>query len=380
MYNEWLVAEKKSSRIQTFDLLRGYFLVAIILDHLDFFPNGLDWWSARGSLYVTTAEGFFLISGIVLGIVRGSKLIDLPFHTVTRLLFKRGIQLYVTSAVLILLFTLLGWWFFIDNPGLKNGIAPLGTNFFEVLWKTLTLQYFYGWADYLRLYAIFLFISPLAMWLLRKGYWYVVLIASFCIWLLFPSSLDVPDTTQELLQPLSWQLIFFSGLTIGFHWKTLTRWWNERLSSRGRTITIAGILAATAITLIVDIIITFGPKYFDLHAIGATNEFQSYLYAHFFDKERLPLPRLALFFVWFWAAFYLFHRFESHIKRWLGWLLLPFGTNSLYVYTTHAVILFFALLWLHKSTTLMNFLIAVSIIALIRIAIHYKFLMKIIPR
>ena len=373
------MTEKKSCRILTFDLLRGYFLVAILLDHLDFFPNGLDWWSARGSLYVTTVEGFFLISGIVLGIVRGSKLIDKPFGYVTKLLLKRALQLYVTSCVLVILFTLLGWWFFMGNDGLKYGIAPTGTNILQVLWNTLSLQYFYGWADYLRLYAIFIFISPLAMWLLRRGRWYVLLAGSFVIWLLFPNDHTLPDTTQELLQPLSWQLIFFSGLTIGFHWHGLTTWWRER-SARHRKIVLASVLSVAAATLVANIIVTFGPKYFDLHAIGATQEFQSYLYSNFFDKERLPIARIALFFVWFWAAFYLFQRFEPAIRRFMGWLLLPFGTNSLYVYTLHAFVLFFVHLWLDPGNIFYNFIVASGIILLIRLAIQYKFLMNIIPR
>ena len=62
-----------SKRILTFDLMRGWFLLAITINHIAFFPNGLGWISGRGGLYVTTAEGFFLVSGIVLGIVRGAK-------------------------------------------------------------------------------------------------------------------------------------------------------------------------------------------------------------------------------------------------------------------------------------------------------------------
>jgi hypothetical protein len=66
----------KKPRILALDLLRGYFLVSIILNHLQWYPNGLDWVAMRGSLLVSAAEGFFIISGILLGIVRGRKLAD----------------------------------------------------------------------------------------------------------------------------------------------------------------------------------------------------------------------------------------------------------------------------------------------------------------
>ena len=369
---------KKSSRILTFDLMRGYFLVAIILDHIYFFPNGLDWWSARGDLFVTTAEGFFLISGIVLGIVRGAKLIDKPFAQVSKLLLKRSVQLYLTAIALVFLFTVLGWTLFMNYPGLKVGIAPSDSNPLSLIWQIVTLQYFYGWADYLRLYAIFLFVSPLAIWLLRKGWWYILLAINVSVWLLFPSDPTVPDLTQELLQPLSWQLIFFSGLSIGFHWNHITTWWHGQSQLRKQIIRW-GILALAVTTLIANIIIKFGPLYFNLHSIP--QNFSDYnLYIGYFDKERLPFTRIALFFLWFWAAFFLFRRFEDTIIRFFGWLLLPFGTNSLYVYTLHAFIIFFIHIWLVPGNILFNFIVSVSAVALIRIAIHYKFLMKIIPR
>jgi hypothetical protein len=356
--------------------MRGYFLVAIILDHLRFFPSGLEFWSARGDLFVTTAEGFFLISGLVLGIVRGSKLVAKPFSVVARLLINRSVQLYVTAICLVLIFTFIGW-LLIDSPGLKTGIIAPTANILDILWKTVTLQYFYGWADYLRLYAIFLLVSPLAMWLLRRGWWYVLLTVNVLVWLLFPSDPTVPDITQELLQPLTWQLIFFGGMTIGFYWNQLTAWWLS-LPMRLRSIVTWSVVGLAAVTVFINILIVFAPDY--LHSIGYPADLHYTLYRDFFDKERLPLSRLGLFLLWFWAAFALFQRFEPYILKTLGWLLLPFGTNSLYVYTIHAFVIFFIHIWLQSSSWIANLSVSIAGILFIRIMIHYKVLMKIIPR
>jgi hypothetical protein len=356
--------------------MRGYFLVAIILDHLRFFPSGLEIWSARGELFVTTAEGFFLISGIVLGIVRGAKLLSKPFSFVTDLLIKRSVQLYITAISLVLIFTFVGW-LFMSNTGLKTGITEPTFNLFDVIWRTITLQYFYGWADYLRLYAIFLLVSPLAMWLLRRGWWYILLAANFAVWLLFPSSPTVPDQTQELLQPLTWQLIFFGGLTIGFYWNQITDWWLN-LSRTLRSVVTWSVISAAIITLIINIFITFFPEY--VHSLGFAADLHYKLYIEFFDKERLPLARIGLFLLWFWAAFALFQKLEPLILRTLGWLLLPFGTNSLYVYTIHAFIIFFVHLCFQPGNWAFNLLVSVSAALLVRLMIHYKFLMNIIPR
>lgn len=370
-----LVTEKKSSRIFTFDLMRGYFLVAIIINHLAFYPNGLDWWNGRGLLYVSAAEGFFLISGIVLGIVRGSKLIDKPFKTVAALLLKRSLQLYVTAIVLMLLFTFIGW-LFLDNPGLKAGIRPPDENIFNIIWGALTFEYIYGWADYLRLYAIFILFSPFAMWLLRRQLWYVLLAISIAVWTQFSNS---PLETDELSQVFSWQLIFFSGLIIGFHWNQIVAWWKQRRASI-RKATIITVVSLAALTMAANFIIIFGQSLFGLPFALLPTIHDSL--SPLFDKESLPPLRLLLFIIWFGASFWLFTRFEKQIIRTFGWLLLPFGHNSLYVYTLHAVLVFFVHLAIKDPTSsiLINFVLSATAVMSIWLAIRYKFLMKIIPR
>lgn len=353
--------------------------MAIIIDHLDFFPNGLDWWSARGGLFVTAAEGFFLISGIVLGIVRGAKLINEPMRKVTKLLLKRGLQLYITAVVMILLFTFIGWAFYMNNPGIKPGIISPDTNIFEVIWQTVTFQYFYGWADYLRLYAIFLFVSPLVFWLLRKGKWYIVLAMSFLVWLLFPNDPAIATGVQEYLQPLSWQVLFFGGTMIGFYWPKITKTWNNLKQPIKRIVTIS-LLSIASVTFVINVLIMLSTMGYDFNEIGVNPKLQHDLYVNFFDKERMPLTRVLLALIWFWAGFYIFKKFEKPIVKAIGWLIIPFGMNSLYVYTLHAVAIYFVDLYLTGGKLWWNFVVVASVILAIRLCIHYKVLMKIIPR
>jgi fucose 4-O-acetylase-like acetyltransferase len=217
------------------------------------------------------------------------------------------------------------------------------------------------------------------MWLLRRGKWYSLLLGNIAIWLLFPSSPDVPDLTQELMQPLSWQLVFFGGMIIGFHWKQLTDWWNS-LKTRTKRIVISSLLSVSLITALINIWVVFILPHYNIQEPSLLANLDYKLYIEFFDKERLPFARLALFATWFWSAFYLFRKFEPFIIRTVGWLLIPFGTNSLYVYTLHAFVIFFIHLWFQKGDLFFNLVVSVVIVALIRIAIHYRFLMKIIPR
>lgn len=369
---------KPPTRLLTLDLMRGYFMVAIILNHLQWYPSGLDWVSAQGALFVSAAEGFFLISGIILGIIRGRKLIAAPFKKAASLLLMRGVQLYIASIVLMLIFTLLGWWFFIDNPGLKPGIRPVDQPFIEVLWGALTYEYIYGWADFLRLYAIFLLISPLALWLLRIGKWYVLLTLNILVWMLFPFATGLPYS-NELLMPIAWQFIFFGGMTIGFYWQNIVQWWNTRKRAL-RSVVVKGIVALAVTTILANVLIAMHSLF--PAAIGEPLNTLRLTLEPYFDKESLPIPRLALFALWFSFGFWLFKTYEKRIVTYFGWILIPFGVNSLYVYILHAFLIFFAQLLLQGVTPPFFFSLfgSLVVLGLILLAIRTQFLMKIIPR
>lgn len=371
--------EQKSSRIIALDLLRGYFLISIILNHLQWYPNGLDWVAARGSLFVTAAEGFFFISGILLGIIRGRKLLDKPFRVAATLMLNRGVQLYITSIVLMLLFTFIGW-FFIGNPGLKPGIRPPDQPLYEILLGAFSLQYLYGWADFLRLYAIFIIMAPLALWLLRKGKWYILIAGSIGLWALFPLAYTSTTRSAELLMPLSWQLIFFIGLTIGFYWPVIQKWW-DNLSKKMRLSILAPILTVAVVTIIANVILAVSTN-FGASGTAAANFYNTML-SGAFNKDSLTPLRILLFGTWFTLGLFIVMRYEKQIIKWAGWILLPFGKNSLYVYTLHAILLFFAHLIIppdSSSNLLVNLIGSLLILGLILLAVNKRFLFKIIPR
>lgn len=369
------VKKSVSERILAFDLLRGYFLFVILFNHLQYYPSGLDFLTGRGILYVSTAEGFFVVSGIVLGIVRGRKLLNQPFRVATKLLWKRAFQLYVTSIILTLLFTTIGQ-FFIDNPGLKYGIYSDWSNFGRFIWETITLSYTYGWADFLRLYAIFIFFAPLALWLLRKGWWYVLLAASFGVWALYPF---VPQVTA-ISQPFSWQFIFFAGFVIGFYWETILAKWRQ-LSIKTRKLIGWSFVGTFAITLLASFVLVFGHE-FD-GTLGAHLASLHQLVEQHFNKDRLPVERMLLGVIWFWGLFYLVRRFESTIIRYAGNFLMGFGTNSLYVYTISAFVVFIMHLFIAPpglGNIILNLVISLIALGIVQLTVRTKFLMKIIPR
>ena len=368
--------KKSSERILTFDIMRGYFLGVILFNHLYYYPSGLDIFTGRGLLYVSTAEGFFAVSGIVLGIIRGRKLVSAPFKQAASLLWKRSFQLYLTSIVLTLLFTFIGW-LFINLPGLKFGIYSDWNNIFELIWKTITLQYTYGWADFLRYYALFLFFAPAALWLLRKGYWYLVVAISLSVWCLFPLSPLPPNYSQ----PLSWQVIFFGGFIIGYYWPVLVAFW-QKIAPKTRKAIGVTLVSTTIVTMIATVALVYG--HYISGTIGATLDTIHHGVELNFEKDRLPMARILLGTIWFWAFFGVIRKYEDAIMKRIGWLLLPLGENSLYVYTIQAFIVFFMHLFILQPNgsqyIVVNLVASLAALALVWIAVRTKFLMKIIPR
>jgi fucose 4-O-acetylase-like acetyltransferase len=70
--------------------------------------------------------------------------------------------------------------------------------------------------------------------------------------------------------------------------------------------------------------------------------------------------------LWFTALYLVFTRYQVTIRRHLGWLLLPLGRNSLFVYISHAFIILGINLLLPASlSAVQNIAINLAVLALI---------------
>jgi hypothetical protein len=94
-------------RLATLDLMRGYYVGVLAAIHLDYVPSLLGLVDGRGSLLVSEAEGFFMISGLLVGMLRRRDLERVrPAADDAQLVEARGLQLYIVAVPLTLLFTL----------------------------------------------------------------------------------------------------------------------------------------------------------------------------------------------------------------------------------------------------------------------------------
>lgn len=369
----------KKSRLLHLDFMRGIFLCVIIVDHLQKFPGFFELFTGRGLLWASAAEGFFFLSGILLGLVRGRRSASQPMLSVMKKLWGRATLLYIWNVLLTLLFTLIAF-VFIDKVGLKPGYST-STSVSLIVQETLSLQYVYGWADFLQYYAIFLFFSPVAIWLLRKKYWWLVLIISIGVWGLWG--------TRSHNFYLSWQLLFFSGAVFGFYVEQIHAWFRglQKITQkrvRNVVIAMAGLtFIASYIFVIGSIYIKDYPNWGWLSMLPAQKilDLNTWL-SPGFDKPGLGVGRLITFYVWFFAMYFVIKRFAwLYEKTKVGRAITVLGQNSLYVYIVHSILLFtVGLLWPGKYGIVLNIFINVGVISLIFVLVRKRVFFNYIPR
>lgn len=351
---------KQRSRLDVLDYLRGFFIVVIIIDHLSRWPSAFSLFTGQAWLWITAAEGFVIISGLLIGYVRGYKSKELPFATVTKKLLLRALLLYAWSIIATIVYTAVIWY-----VPLQGGAQTLPMDVGDwpgLILQTVTLTYTNVWVHFLALYAIFLAASPVAVWLLRRGQ------ASFVIMI---SLLLLGLGWQLQSEVLQWQALFFIPSVAGYYLPSIKIRW-QALAVKTRRTLVASIMAFTSLTIMLSVITTF-------HA-QLVPELADSLNAAF-PKETISLWRLVLALIWFGGFLLLFIAARPWIKKWLGWLLMPIGSRSLTAYILHGLALcIISFLTVRGDNIFINTLLGAAAVLIVWGLVRIPFVQKIIPR
>lgn len=206
-------------RLIALDMLRGYALVCIMLDHMPI--SALRWFTLANFAIFDAAELFVLLSGFLVGMVwqsverkEGRRAVQWRFtrraFEVWRALVFGGLLMALVSAALLALD--------MDHTAIWHQYAiwvlenPLG--FFGVL-ATLWLQP--NLLDVLAVYVLLLASVPVMVPLLLR-YPLGFAAASFSVWCFAPVlNAFVPNHRLGglLFNPFGWQMLFFSGIAMG---------------------------------------------------------------------------------------------------------------------------------------------------------------------
>jgi hypothetical protein len=356
------VGTQRRSRDLALDLLRGYFLVVIMIDHLRYAVNPLYLVSGRQSLWVTAAEGFVLISGFLVGMLRGDEARGVGWAAASRHVVRRAGVLALWCALLTIAFRaiseLTGYW-----PDVPNADAP--GSLVDYALGAVVLRRTYGDHNLLAAYALFLAASPLALVALLHGFTWLVLVASGVLWAVaFRYHLVWSNSVQA---DLSWQLLFVIGMVAGFHHAALECRWGALWQRAPRAI-IAGAAAASCAVVVGSLV-----------RLAGDGAHVTRLEADAFERDRLGPARIACAVVLVASLYALVRAFQARLVPTIGKLFVPLGQASLYVYIVQSM-LTFALVDRAMANPWLAVAINVAVVGLVWIMVRNRVLFRVIPR
>lgn len=315
---------REDSRDLRLDLLRGFAAFAMVVDHLGG-ASYLYTFTGGNGFFVSAAEAFIFISGLVAGIVYRSLMIKKGFRAAATKMLQRAWTLYKLTVALSLLFAAASIWLQLPWAQELQVANPLA---FAL--DILTLRQTLYLTDVPLLYTLLMALAPVGLWLLSKNRAAILMAISGALWLAFqidPAGANLPWTIQNnpTFHFAAWQLLFFGALTIGYYRKELARRfgrlpWPQLM-----------ILFAALFGLLLQL--------YQVKEIALPNLLPGVdtaaLLNGLFLKSSVAAGRLVAVGIVFPLAYLVVTYFWRPIELALGWILLPLGQNALYVYAVH---------------------------------------------
>lgn len=389
----WAYPETGATRDLRLDFMRGFVIPLLFASHFEFFSALMFiGWERIG--VVSTAEVFVILSGIVVGMVYGKKVKRDGLAAVMPGLLQRSVDLYRISVVMILIVAAIRYIPWLDSTVITTFHDPYGGNTYQlypaldanlsiVISKALLLQIGPHQFQVIGMYvAMFVLFTPLVFFMLTKQRVGLLLGASWVLYAIhygapFQSLRPTGAQFEYAFPLLAWQLIYVHGMVVGYYKQDVLNFfkgaWGQRL------LYLCVLMTLGFIWLTLNHPLDKFPDWARLQVIPPDTFL--YIYNEYFPKSKLGIGRLINAVVLFVSIYALLTVCWQPLHRALGWLLIPLGQASLYVFFTH-VFLLLAIM----NTPLpgyndfwINTAIHAGLLALVWVMVKKEFLFKWIP-
>ena len=387
MLQRWAY-DVKGRRDLRIDWLRGLAMTCVIIDHSKMWSL-LSWFSYERFWIVTAAEVFVVLSGIVLGMVYGHKLVRQGWLVVVRGLGQRALTLYAAFFAVtlsILAISLAG----IDVSALTTWDDPnagyvwfMDPRMMDLsAWRDVALMRYGPWAfQIIGLYVWLVAAAVPCLVALHFAGWRPLLAVSWGLYFWYriaPHALTT-GLFESTFPILAWQLLFVHGITIGYH--------RDRVGAfvarcpRVVPIAVAGASAAFIVFALCNPWMD-GPS--SLHWSIVSPERFTELYFHYFTLTSLGIGRLLNLAVALPVGYALL-TWAWRIARPLASVFVTLGQQSLGAFVLHVYgILLVAHLPLVRpdefwTNTLVQVILIVAIAALLNASQRFSFRRLMMP-
>lgn len=237
-----LVPSKVNGRDNAIDFTRGVCIISMVCAHI---AGGSDLHAVtHGLVWVDGSMGFVFLAGVVLGLVRRKTSEKYGLRNTALITLARTRLIYIAHVLITLLALGVG-----TLAGNSDGISANTYGWTASVFLTLVLS-LNPPLSILGLWVVLLLIGVVALYMLSKGYLWLMLSLSFAAYAFgkaVPFATGLPNQgTDDAFQVDAWQFLFCLGLAIGWVWRS------ERMQRFlvSRTALVAAVLVVALFTIL----------------------------------------------------------------------------------------------------------------------------------
>jgi hypothetical protein len=390
----------KPGRDLRLDLFRGFIILAVVITHIEI-GGPYSYLTLHAVGAITGAEMFVFLSGMVLGMTYPFAVKKFGEWAAAIGAWKRARKQYVVTLVVILVVFALSFVPFLNTDAIttftdrgtgtggveaEGRVYDLYPNAMQLLaypppWyaiRQFLLLEMGPWPfNIMGLFVVLSLFIPALIWVIRRGFWWVVLAASWALYVFQALNPDFrPLNSQfEAVFPLfTWQVVFTHGLVLGYYRRQIVGALTGRLGKVLVGVAVGGYAAF--------LVYVWAGDHFGFTPVPFPATMYESLYNTAYQRVDLQWGRLVDIAFFAIVSYAILTVFWKPIAAAIGWLWIPLGQASLYVFVWQV---FFALAiasipgvpW---GDFWIGFVVHTALILLAWYMVRKKFLFSVIPR
>lgn len=318
--NDYIKPNGRDSRL---DFLRGLFVFIMVVDHISR-ASPLHYITFGNGFFTSAAEGFFLISGIVSGLVHSKVIQQKGIGASLVKSAHRLLVIYLITIGLSVIVIFLGEHFHLFY---SHGISlsqPI-----QLVQELLVFNLSYFYVDVLIVFCILFFLLPYALILLdshKTGWLCALSLGVYVFYVIYPASPWL--SIKTFMNICGVQLFFIGGLVMGYH--RIIDNLQQKINKKWLYLTGSLFLLLIAIWNI----FRYSSMFLFLHI---TDQLTAQV-SQFFSKPDVAPGRFIASAIVFSFLYILLTLYWKKINRVIGWLIIPLGENSLFSYSFHVIL------------------------------------------